>query len=61
MKNGVYINKNKDLANLVIIDGENFIDGNAVSTKDYALACKFDQEERVFTIRIASLEYLGEL
>jgi hypothetical protein len=60
MKDGVYINLNKDHANLVIfIDGA-FEDGDAVGLMDYDVTPSFIAPD-IIKLAFDSLEYLGEL
>lgn len=60
MKDGVYINLNKDNANLVIMLDGKFEDGDAVGLLDYDFTPSFVDPD-IIKISLGSLEYLGEL
>ena len=60
MKDGVYINLNKEHANLVVILEGKFEDGDAVGLLDYEFMPSF-VDPNIIKLSFGSLEYLGEL
>lgn len=59
MKDGVYINLNNDVGNLLVVVEGKLIDGEAVALADYSVDISFDGKK--LTLTFSKLEYLGKL
>lgn len=62
MKNGVYINKFNDTANLVIVKNNELEDGEAVTIFQYNLKVELSKKDKSeIMFKFKELEYLGKL
>lgn len=62
MKDGVYMNRNKDIGNLLLVTNGRMEDGDAVSMTEYdGYIETLDESKCVVRLTFKNLEYLGDL